>query len=211
MNCTEARTHLPLLTYGDLSADQARAVRQHLAGCPDCRRELTGLQELRHALCAVPAPVVHVDLPRLYQEGAARHARRARRWRRAAVAGLAVAALVVLAFGLRLQVRVQGHQVVLSWGTAPAAEVVPPSPPQRPPVGGPDPADVERRLQLASSLIHALADDVESRDAQQQESLKRLQARLDAEQAQGSARWDETRRDIAALYTAQFRSNPKGE
>jgi hypothetical protein len=212
MNCANARSHLPLLTYGDLAPDEARAVQQHLAGCPECRREFACLQEVRHALDAVPAPAVRVDLPRLYQEAAARQARRARRWRRAALAGLAVAALVVLAFGLRLQVRVEAHQVVLAWGTAlAAADVVPPAPRQLPPADRPDPAEVERRLQLASSLIHALADDLESRDAQQQESIKRLQVRLDTLQAQSGARWTETRRDIAALYTAQFGPNPKGE
>jgi hypothetical protein len=119
---------------------------------------------------------------------------------------------VLLAFGLRLEVRLEAHQVVLRWGLPPDSTTVLPPSPQVKPVGDAlAAADVERRLQLMSNLIHALADDLEGRDAQQQESARRLQARLDAIQLQGSARWTETRRDIAALYTAQFGSPRKGE
>jgi hypothetical protein len=208
MNCTDARPHLPALLYGDLAPAEARAVEQHLAGCPACRQQYAELRQLRRALDAVPAPSVQVDLPAVYREAAARQARQARRWRRAALACAALAALVLLAFGLRLQVRVDAHQFVLRWGDVP--EVTAPSPPSRA-EESPALADLERRLQLASSLIHALADDVEARDAHQQELLKRLQRRLDAHQLQDNARWNEARRDIAALYTAQFGSPGKGE
>lgn len=206
MNCPDARPHLAALVYGDLGPSEVRAVQEHLAGCPACRQEYAELRQVRRALDAVPAPSVQVDLPRLYREAAARQARRARRWRRAALASVAAAALVLLAFGLRLQVRVDAHQLVLCWGDVPEV-APPPPPPDEPPV----PAEVERRLQLASRLIHALAEGQEARDARQQEALKQLQGRIDAHQLQDNARWNETRRDIAALYTAQFGSPRKGE
>jgi anti-sigma factor RsiW len=212
MNCADARPRLPALLYGDLEAEAARALRQHLAGCPACREEYAGLQQVRHALDTVPVPPVQVDLPHLYQEAARRQAGRLRAWRRAALACGAAAALLLLGFGLRLQVRLEAHQVVLCWGEVPKpAESVVPPPAVPPAADGPTLAEVEQRLQLTSNLIHALAEDLEARDAQQQDSLKRLQDRVDALQVQGGARWNETRRDIAALYAAQFALPKKGE
>jgi hypothetical protein len=208
MNCAEARTHLPALLYGDLAPDGVRAVQEHLAGCPACREEFAALRQVSHALDAVPAPSVNVDLSRVFQEAAARQARRAKRWRRVSVACGAVAALVLLAFGLRLQVRLEAHQVSLSWGDVP--NVTPPPVPH--PAADPAfPARVEERLQLASDLIHALSEDLEERDARQQSAVKQLRAQLALLQQQGNARWAETEHDIDALYTAQFGPSKKGE
>jgi hypothetical protein len=205
MNCAEARPHLPVLLYGDLGPEAARAVQDHLAGCAACRREYAGLGQVRAALDAVPVPAVQVDLARLHQEAAARQLGRLRAWRRAALACGTVAALLVLVFGLRLQVRLAPHEVVLRWGDVPATN---PVPPPHPPLTD---SEVEQRLQLMSNLIHALADDLESRDAQQAESLRHLQARLDTLHLEDSVRWGAARRDIAALYTAQFGPSKKGE
>jgi hypothetical protein len=211
MTCTDARTQLPALLYSDLPPAAADAVRGHLAGCAACRQEYAALQQVRHTLDAVPPPAVQVDLPRLYREAAERQARRARRWRRAALAGLAAAAVLLLAAGLRLQVHLDARQLVVRWG-GPGGEPPPhrdAPPPEVAEAGAPD--EAEKRLQLMSSLIHALAEDLEARDAQQQQALKRLQDRLDALQFQGNARWGETERNIAALYAAQFGPTRKGE
>jgi hypothetical protein len=207
MNCAEARSRLPALLYGDLEPAAARTVRQHLAGCAACRAEYAGLGHVRAALDAVPVTPVQVDLPQLYQEVAARQSLRLRTWRRAALGAAAVAALVLVGLGLRLQVRVGPHELVLHWGGGPPAHDIEPPPP------APAPADpeLERRLQLVSNLIHALADDLDARDTQQQEVVKRLQARVDALSLQESARWGEARRDIAALYAARFGPDKKGE
>jgi hypothetical protein len=78
-------------------------------------------------------------------------------------------------------------------------------PPVRPP------AVLDERLQLISSLIHALNEDLEARDADQRQALRRLQARLDELQRQGDTRWGQTDRNIAALYAAQFGPTRKGE
>ena len=215
MNCADARTHLPALLYGDLPPGEADAVRSHLAGCAACRQQYAELQQLRHALDAMPGPAVQVDLPRLFQEAAERQVRRARRWRRAALAGCAAVGLLLVVAGLRVEVHVDAHQLTLRWGGAPAADAVPvPRGPDAPPPEAPEgrsSADVERRLELMSRLIHALNEDLEERDVHQRQALQRVQARLDELQFQGNARWGETERNIAALYTAQFGPTKKGE
>jgi anti-sigma factor RsiW len=49
MNCKNAKKMIPLAAGNDLSAKKAAAVRDHLEGCPDCRKEAA---ELEHALRA---------------------------------------------------------------------------------------------------------------------------------------------------------------
>jgi hypothetical protein len=215
MNCALCRDRLPLLLYGDLDAAVATEVRGHLAGCPKCRHELAALQQVRQALDGVPVPPTEVDLPRLYQEAVEQQRRRARRWRLAAVAvgGLAaVLAFVVLA---RLEVRADSRQLVLRWGApADTGAAGPPQPPA-PPVVAPQPAslpaDLRERLQVMDELLHALAADVNDRDAEQRRRITRVQDRLDDLQAQARRRLYETERQVRALYVAQFQPPGKGE
>jgi hypothetical protein len=209
MTCTEARDLLPLLPCGDLPPAEADRLRAHLRDCPGCAREMALLERVRGALDAAPVPAVQVDLHQLYRDAMARQARRLRRWRRAAVVCAAAAAVLVAVVGLRLQVRVQANQVVLSWDNRPAPRVAPA--PTPPPTEAKVPADVEERLRLMSNLIHALADDMESRDSHQQESLARIEERLNTLQAQGNRRWSETERTVAALAAAQLDTMQKGE
>jgi hypothetical protein len=209
MNCPEASDRLPALLYGDLQPAEASALQEHLATCAACRRRHAALERVRCALDTVPAPEVQVDVPRLYREAAARQLRRARRWRGAAVACAAVAALLLAVLGLRIQVRVEGQQLVVRWGAVPVNDAVPvPAPAQR--VQPPPSPEVEERLCVLSELIHALADEVEARDEQEQQRVARLQARLDELQRQDNRRWNETERNVAALYAAQFIAK-KGE
>jgi hypothetical protein len=214
MNCTEACKHLPALLYGDLSPTEAAALELHLTGCPACRREYVSLDRVRRALDLVPVPAVEVDLARLYQEAATRQTRGTRRWRWGAAGCAAAAAVLLLVLGLRLEVRMEAHQLVLRWG-APAQQadpVLPPEPPRAqviPPLSPTSP-EVEERLRVMSELIHALAEDVGERDAQQKEQLALLEAHLQKLQLQGNLRWTETERTFAALCVAQF-GKPKGE
>jgi hypothetical protein len=46
MNCEEIRSDLTLYYYGELESDQEELVEQHLADCPNCRAELSQLQNL---------------------------------------------------------------------------------------------------------------------------------------------------------------------
>ncbi|MGH7174225.1 MAG: anti-sigma factor family protein [Gemmataceae bacterium] len=201
MNCTEVRAALPLLIYDEPSPQDA-ALREHLAHCADCRREHEALQGVRRLLDEAPVPRIEVDLPRLYQSLTDRQARRLRRWRRVALAFGSVAAVLLLAIGLRVQVRLQSGQMLVSWG----------DPPPAPPVGQAfqsDTAVVESQaekpdqredLRVLSDLIHALKQDADERDQRFGERLDRLQKHVVALQSQADLRWNATENDVAALY-----------
>jgi anti-sigma factor RsiW len=216
MNCPQARALLPALVYGDLPPDEAAALRRHLADCPACQGESAGLAQIRRALDAAPPLAVSVDVSQLLAESAARLERRARRWRRLALAGAALAAGVLLTFGLKLQVRAGAGQVVIAWGQ-PAEEIPnpkPQTPNPAPPARTPEvPPSVEERLRLLQELTHALAADVEDRDRRQQSEAAALRARLDGVQRVLAQQWAEAERMMSALYVAQFkrpeeRTNP---
>ncbi len=211
MDCALIRERLPALLYGDLPAAETTDVERHLAGCPACRAECAALKDVRRLLDAVPAPAIQVDLPQLYGEASRRQEGRLRRWRRTAVALLASAAVLLLVLTLKLEVRLDGQQLVVRWGSppalpAPAERQLPVQVRQDSPAG---PAAAEE-LQLLKELIRALAADVDQRDSQQQQALAQLRGRIDALQRQSQQRWDTTAEDVAALYTAQFGSRPRG-
>ena len=210
-NCPQTRAALADLLYGELPPAEVEAVQKHLVGCPACQAEYAALRQVRAALDAAPAPAdpPNVDLARLYREAARHQARRLRRWRRLAVAALAVAAALLVAVGLKLEVRLERHQFVLRWAAAQAEapRTAPPLPVAR------QPARPERdaEVRLVKELIHLLAEDVKVRDDRQQEALLALQERLDALGVQVNERWAATERDVSALYTAQFGPRDKGE
>jgi anti-sigma factor RsiW len=207
-NCAQTREALAGLLYGELSPAEIEAVHQHLADCPPCRAEQAALRQVQAALNAAPVPEVAVDLPRLYHEAARRAERRLRRWRRVAVGALAAAAVLIVVFGLGLEVRLEQHQVVLRWGTPPRVEPPPPkTPAEQPPV---QPA-AQSELQLIKDLIHLLAADVQTQEQQHQEGLRRLQRQLELLRVQLEQRSAATERDVSALYTAQFGPRDKGE
>jgi predicted anti-sigma-YlaC factor YlaD len=215
MNCTQARDLLPLLLYGGLDASEASRVQSHMTTCPACRDMQAALQRLGRTLDTLPAPTIQVNLPRLYQAAAALQRRRARRWRwtAAAVCGLAAALLLVVL--LRLEVRVQAHQVVLSWGPASPAEAtsLPVEAVQTVIVrheNGLSP-ELEEQLRVARATLHALADNQDSRDARLQERVAELETRLERMRFQDGQRWSETERSVAAMYTALFVMPKKGE
>ena len=209
MNCTDARAQLPELLYGDPTPALTAEMREHLAGCLACRERFAELEQVRGSLDAMPAPVVQVDLARLYRTAADRQVRRLRRWRRAALAAGAVAALLLLGFGLRLEARVESHQLVLRWGGGPVEEKQPAPAPTVMERIRPDP-ELEERIGVLSAVLHALAEQAQERDARQQQLFAGLLTRLDNLQWTGNARWNETQR-VAARVAAQFGSPPPGE
>src|SRR5262249_20849602 len=147
-NCHQTREALPALLYGDLPPDEATAVRHHLAECPACRAEQAALQQVRSLLDAAEPPAVAVDLPRLYRAAVQRQEKQLRRWRRLACAALAAAAMLLLVFGLKLEVRLEQHQLVLRWGAPPAP--VPMPAPGNVPVEAVSAAD----LKMLRDLLH---------------------------------------------------------
>jgi hypothetical protein len=208
-NCAQTRDALADLLYGELPPAEAQAVQEHLAGCPPCRAEYVALRQVRAALDAAPAPQAEVDLPRLYREAARRQGKRLRRWRRLALAALAAAAALLVAFGLNLEVRLEQHQVVLRWGAPPQADAVRPAPPTA--AARPDAPERDAEMRLVKELIHLLAADVQERDRQQAEALRALRQRFEALRVQTAERCAAAERDVAGLYTVQFGPRPKGE
>jgi hypothetical protein len=214
MKCTDARAALPLLIYGDLDSEQDAALRNHLASCAVCRREQQALEGIRRLLDATPVPRVEVDLSQLHRSVGERQMRRMRRWRRSALALGAIAAVLLLAIGLRLEIRVASDQLVVRWGASPVVgqagkpDAVD-SKSQAGKTGLRDAADsksqagkpdLREELRVFSDLIHALKRDSDDRDERFQERLDRLQGHVRALQAQADRRWDTTEHDVAALY-----------
>ncbi len=199
MNCTDVRAVLPLLIYGEPNP-QDTAVRMHLANCPECRRELEALQGVRRLLDDAPAPHVAVDLPQLHRSLAERQVRRERRWRRVALALGALAAVLLFAIGLRLEVRWEANQLTLRWGDAPT-RIVPTN--HRDAAVSEKPAansELRDELRVLSELIHALKRDADERDQRFADRLDRLQKHVLVLQSQSDLRWDTTEKDVAALY-----------
>ena len=208
MNCTEAHDDLPELACGALAGERRQQLEQHLAGCACCRRELEGLREVSRLLRATPAPEARVDVEALYREAARRERLRLRRWRRLAIAACAVAALLLLLFGLKLEVRLGGNQLVLRWGQ-PAEEspVVAPAPRSR---EDERLAEYERRQRALKELVVQLAGDVQSFDLRQQTELGQLRATVERLRQQSALHWAAAERDVEALYAQRF-PQPKKE
>ncbi len=200
MNCNEARECLAGLLYGELSAGRAAEIEKHLAGCPSCSAEYGALQRLRRMLDVSRPPAVQVDIPRLYEQAARQQAHRLRRWRRAALAVAAMAAGLLLAFVLRVEIRTEATQFVIRWGSPRDVATSSPAPQLAPPVLRQEPATTPEEIQLLKDLIHALVADVDARDERQKVALARLQSRLLNAQSQAEERWQATERDMAALY-----------
>jgi hypothetical protein len=199
MKCTDVRAALPLLIYGESSTEDA-AVREHLANCPDCRREYEALQGVRRLLDKTSVPHVAVDLHQLHCSLSERQQRREKRWQHAALTLGALAAALLVAFGLHLDIRFDASQLVVRWGDGPppVAETCYPdfAIPQIQAVK----PDVPEELRVLSELIHALKQDADSRDQRFSERLDRLQEHVHALQSQADLRWDTTEKDVAALY-----------
>jgi hypothetical protein len=213
MNCPEIRAALPDLLYGQLKPEHAQNVHSHLAECVACQAEWTGLRQTVGLLDKLPVPPVSVDLREIYRQSHLAEERRLRHWRRAAFALIGIAAAVVFAMLLHLEVRVDGRQLVLRWGGARevTAKVVSAvmQPPQakatkqheRRETAPPEvtrPEVTRADLNLMRDLLHAVAAEVDGRDRQQRESLAALQQQLDRLERATQERWAATLRYVSA-------------
>jgi hypothetical protein len=215
MNCTEARELLPALLYDNPPSADAEAVRTHLATCAACRGEYAELERLRQALDAVAVPTIAVNVSRVFQDAAALQHRRARRWRRATVALCALAASLLLIVCLRLELRIDAHQLVIRWSDVPKEQPLVASPAPEPTVivrqeFVTDPK-VEEQLRVLHDTVHALAGSQETRDARLRQVMGLMQARFETLQLQDTRRWSENDRNFAALYKAVFFPAKRGE
>jgi hypothetical protein len=208
MNCSQARDNLAGLLYDDLPGGIKADLKNHLAGCAGCRQEYQSLEAVRRLLGSSAAPEIRINLPQLYRQAAERQERRLRRWRRTAALVTAAAALFAFfAFGLRLEARIETHQLVLRWGSPPpVADVQGPvlpavtSPAPELPKEVPSNRSAEEQLQLLSRLIHALVDDLQALERQEREDSYQFQARLQAVQQQSVRRCADLQRSIDGLY-----------
>jgi anti-sigma factor RsiW len=208
MNCAQVREALPGLLYGHLEGGTAAAVENHLAQCPDCRRERAALQSVRSALDRLPPSVATVDLSQIYREAAERAARQTTRWRRTAVVFAAAAAiLVAVTVAGRVQVRLDAHHLSVRWGPAETV-VITPAAPDLPERTGP--ADAEAHLRLLTELIHGLASDAEGRDRRHQEELARIHQDLQRHRRELDGRFDKVERHLAAVDALQVILSQKG-
>jgi Putative zinc-finger len=210
VNCQEARDLLPLAAYDDLAAAEHAAVNSHLAQCPACRRELAALQQVRQLLDQASVPGASIVVPASAGFELRRQRRSTWRWRAAALIGLAAA---VGFAAVRLELRFDNRQVVVRWGRfePPPARVEP----------VPTPIIVHRETELSAGaheqlrvlneLVHALAANLEAGDHGRREDLIKLRQELAAIRQIEDKRWSETRRDVSALYTAQFGARNSGE
>jgi hypothetical protein len=206
MKCTDVRAALPLLIYGEPSPQDA-ALREHVAACPACRRECEALSGVRRLLDDAAVPRIAVDLPQIHRTLAERQMRRVRRWRRTAVAFGALAAVLLLALGLRLEFRLEASQLIVRWGDPPVDGLAGGT--GVPPVAGLDrrpagpttpPGNIEAELRVLSDLIHALKQDADERDQLCADRLDRLEKHVRALQSQSDQRWSATEESVAALY-----------
>jgi anti-sigma factor RsiW len=202
MRCTDVRTALPLLIYGETSPQDA-ALRKHLADCPACHCEFEALASIRRLLDNAVVPHVAVDLTQIHRTLAERQRRRARRWQHVAIALGSLAAVLVLTVGLRLELRLDANQLIVSWSKPDSGTGVSPveSLDRRPagPTAAP-PESVEAELRVLSDLIHALKQDADDRDQLCAERLDRLEKHIRALQSQSDQRWSATEENVAALY-----------
>ena len=202
MKCTDVRTALPLLIYGEPTPEDA-ALQKHLASCPDCRREQEALLGVRRSLNDSSVPQVSLDWTQFHRLLAERQLRRVRRWRLVAVALGTVAALLLLAIGLRLEVRLEASQLVVRWGAPPSDGTgVPPVQTNDRRDAGPTvpPESIEAELHVLSDLIHALKQDADERDQRFAERLDRVEKHVRALQSQSDRRWSATEENVTALY-----------
>ncbi len=200
MKCTDVRASLPLLIYGDLEPNAEPTLREHLAHCPACRREHEALAAIRRMLDTAPTPPVDVDLSQIYRIQAARQTLALRRWRRIALVAGAIAAVLLLTLGLRLEVRHEPGQIIVRWSDPPphVGQAFQPDLSERPRQAGKP--DLREDLLVLRELIHALQEDIDAREQRFQDRLDLLQRHIQTLQAQADQRWNSTEHDVAALY-----------
>jgi len=201
MNCDEVRRMLPLHVYDDLDPAASRDVEQHLTDCAGCQIEHAALAQTRRALDLTPPVNVRLDPFELIRAETRQAQHRSRQWRRAALAFSALAAGLLVVLALKVQVRAGNGQFAIVWGDQPAAKPVPAI----------ADAGVTERLQLVQELTRALVSELESRDGATRGELTVVKDQLAAMQRLVAQRWNETERDIAALYKTTFSRPETGE
>ncbi|MHC4400471.1 MAG: anti-sigma factor family protein [Planctomycetota bacterium] len=205
MKCDEAEALLIECSYQELPPEEEARLREHLAGCDACRRELDALERDRKRLAALAEPAVRVDLGRLYQAAADRGQRGRRRWRRAAVAASAAAAVMVALFAARVRLEWRPGQLSVSFGDPPpvAPTVKPEEHAPSPPPSDPYEKRIETLEEIAG-LLSAELTESDARHAAEMADLGRRLARGQRDVAeltrQANLRWGVAEREFQELF-----------
>jgi predicted anti-sigma-YlaC factor YlaD len=202
MNCVTIRGLLPLFAYDDVGLLEARTIQSHLSECAECRAELAEFNLARQAIDGMPAPRVSIDSETICGKSSLPTLPK-KTWRSVAtIAGIA-AALIGFAL-LKLEVRIDGSQLVVRWGapTDVTMQVTQSAPASL--------AALEERVQLLQNLTRALANDVAQRDQILKNEWVAERNRLEAATHLAVLRSQEAGRDIDALYVAQFKPTNEG-
>jgi hypothetical protein len=202
MTCESVRHLLPLFVYDDLPSDESLQIARHLADCAACQGDNAALQQTKAALDATASPTVAIDVPTMMRSEVRTAANSSQRWRRIAMAVGAMAAGLLLAFALQVEVRAGNGQFTIAWKQS----RIDPEPGTRSPA-----PELEERLQLVREITHALAADVADRDERQQLAVARLQAEIDQLQQVSAERWRAAERDMSVLYRTAFGRPDTGE
>jgi anti-sigma factor RsiW len=165
MNCRELSESLSLLAAGALPADERESVQRHIAGCPDCARQLEQAKRICNALRAAaqvspvaPERFTSAAFQARFESSLQAEINRARIirlvWR--VVVPLSAAALFALLFRPSSQPTVP----ILQPGPAVASVTTPP----------PTLAAFRRALSVSPEAVEALLD-AESREREPQPAL----------------------------------------
>jgi hypothetical protein len=126
-----------------------------------------------------------------------------RRWKRFALTAGALAASLLALLLIRPDIRINNGELAIRWA-------VPTEQPRNNETVAvaqqplPRDTELEERIRVLSDLVKLLNLQMESADQKRRDELEVLIARVDLLRIQSQQRWDETNRDVTALYTAQF-------
>ncbi|HZA14342.1 MAG TPA: zf-HC2 domain-containing protein [Myxococcaceae bacterium] len=201
---THVQDRLLELTYGELSADEARAVETHVAECSSCRKaldEIRGVRRVMSKLSQPAAPQAGLESLLAYAEQSARRASaapapRARWWTKwlAPVGGLAA----VVTFGII------AHEVAKSPDLQNPAEQV-----LRDKLGGPVPASMESKPSAPVATQESL-DRVEGNSpAERDRGMLFAERRAGGSLKDAMGRMFETSEDAAPVKRKDTSASPQ--
>ena len=113
MDCDQGAVTLSAYLDGELTGDQANAVREHIGKCPKCAAELADMVIVRRALRPARGLFTpSAEFRKKIEQQVARPRRRERGWRLVPGIALAAAVLLVVVAGLLYSRRPDGFAEV---------------------------------------------------------------------------------------------------
>jgi hypothetical protein len=208
MKCEQVREWLAFRGTSDLSPEMESQLALHLEECTPCRAEDACTRRTLALLNQHAVPAVHIDVAQIYRRECDRQRRVSRRWRGAAIAGLAAAAMLLLAIAVpRLEWRLERQQLIVRWG---AVEFADPPIARTPPPEAQGLEHAKDQVRVLSQLVQGQRDELDAQNAR----FSRVEDRLNQFQrtlAAGVNRWRSTEQDVAALFGIHMASSKSGD